>query len=83
MFTQYGLYSAFIGSFVYAVMGTSKDITLGPSAIMSLMTAAYGKSPIDKDPTYAVVLGFFVGIIQMFMWWIGFGELSFIRFISK
>ncbi|EDO34158.1 predicted protein, partial [Nematostella vectensis] len=32
---QYGLYSAFMGCFVYCVFGTSKDITLGPTAIMS------------------------------------------------
>ncbi|ESO02688.1 hypothetical protein HELRODRAFT_106819 [Helobdella robusta] len=77
---QYGLYSAFIGSFVYAVFGGSKDITLGPSAIMSILTATYGKNPIDKDPTYAVVLGFFTGIVQLIMWLVGFG--AFCDFIS-
>lgn len=34
---QYGLYASFIGCFIYCVMGTSKDITLGPTAIMSLI----------------------------------------------
>ncbi len=38
--TQYGLYSAFIGLFVYLVLGTAKDITLGPTAIMSLMVVS-------------------------------------------
>ena len=36
---QYGLYTAFMGCFIYAVFGTSKDITLGPTAILSLLTA--------------------------------------------
>ena len=35
---QYGLYSAFMGCFVYIVFGSSKDITIGPTAIMALMT---------------------------------------------
>eukprot|EP00039_Didymoeca_costata_P016445 m.296805 g.296805 ORF g.296805 m.296805 type:complete len:750 (-) comp16393_c8_seq6:1506-3755(-) len=33
----YGLYSAFMGVLVYTFMGTSKDITLGPTALMSLI----------------------------------------------
>ena len=36
---QYGLYTAFMGCFIYAVLGTSKDISLGPTAILSLLTA--------------------------------------------
>ena len=37
---QYGLYSAFMGCFVYMFFGTSKDVTLGPTAILSLLTDA-------------------------------------------
>lgn len=76
----YGLYSAFIGSFVYVLFGTSKDITLGPSAIMSLLTYSYGKSPIPNDPTFAIALGFYTGIVQMIMWFLGVGAL--LDFIS-
>ena len=35
---QYGLYSAFMGCFVYCIFGTSKVITIGPTSIMALMT---------------------------------------------
>ena len=35
---QYGLYSAFMGCFTYCVFGSAKDITIGPTAIMALMT---------------------------------------------
>ncbi|XP_038064470.1 sodium-independent sulfate anion transporter-like isoform X1 [Patiria miniata] len=69
----YGLYSAFVGSFMYCIFGMSKDITVGPTAIMSLLVADYGK-PLDdgsedalNDPTYAVLLAFFCGIIQIGM----------------
>ena len=34
---QYGLYSSFMGVFLYTLLGTSKDVTLGPTAIMSLI----------------------------------------------
>ena len=48
-------------------MGTSKDITLGPTAIMSLMTAAFGGSPLDGDASVSVVMTLFCGIAQFLM----------------
>ncbi|KAJ8362840.1 hypothetical protein SKAU_G00116710, partial [Synaphobranchus kaupii] len=60
---QYGLYSAFMGGFIYCIFGTSKDITLGPTAIMSLLCASY----IGHDPVYAVLLTFLCGVIQTSM----------------
>uniref|UniRef100_A0A8C2F274 Solute carrier family 26 member 11 n=1 Tax=Cyprinus carpio TaxID=7962 RepID=A0A8C2F274_CYPCA len=57
---QYGLYSAFMGGFIYCIFGTSKDITLGPTAIMSLLCSEY----IGGDPVFAVVLTLLCGIIQ-------------------
>lgn len=61
-----------MGSFVYAIFGTAKDVAVGPSAIVSILAAQYGtgRSPnnlIDpplRDPTYAIILAFFTGIIQ-------------------
>ncbi|XP_072044635.1 sodium-independent sulfate anion transporter-like [Amphiura filiformis] len=75
----YGLYSAFMGSFVYLFLGMSKDITVGPTAIMSLLVGQYGK-PIDEygevhDPTYAILLAFFCGIFQILM---GMTRLGFV-----
>ncbi|KAF9160597.1 hypothetical protein DFQ26_005360, partial [Actinomortierella ambigua] len=37
---QHGLYSAYIGAIFYCFMGTSKDLTIGPTAVISLITAA-------------------------------------------
>ncbi|XP_013414887.1 LOW QUALITY PROTEIN: sodium-independent sulfate anion transporter-like [Lingula anatina] len=78
---QYGLYSAFMGCFVYTFLGTSKDITMGPTAIMSLMTADFGQTEwLPHNATNAIILTFFAGIIQMIM---GFLHLGFIvQFIS-
>ena len=73
---QYGLYNAFVGSFLYCLLGSSKDVTLGPTAIMSLMVATYGRK---NDPNFAMALSFFSGLIQLVM---GLFSLGFIvRFI--
>lgn len=67
---QYGLYSAFMGCIIYCVFGTAKDITLGPTAIMSLMTAkfcVFQSEALYGDVTLAVLLTLFTGIIQLIM----------------
>ncbi|XP_061079076.1 sodium-independent sulfate anion transporter-like isoform X2 [Conger conger] len=58
---QYGLYSAFMGGFVYCIFGTAKDLALGPTGIMSLLCARH----VHHDPVYAVLLTFLCGIIQV------------------
>ncbi|XP_078612061.1 sodium-independent sulfate anion transporter-like isoform X2 [Branchiostoma floridae x Branchiostoma japonicum] len=60
---QYGLYSAFMGCFIYCLFGTSKDVTLGPTAIISLMTAEYAKG----EPTLAIALCLCAGLVQFAM----------------
>ncbi|XP_040845309.1 sodium-independent sulfate anion transporter, partial [Ochotona curzoniae] len=60
---QYGLYSAFTGCFVYFFLGTSRDVTLGPTAIMSLLVSLY----TFREPAYAVLLAFLSGCIQLAM----------------
>ncbi|XP_062845352.1 sodium-independent sulfate anion transporter [Trichomycterus rosablanca] len=73
---QYGLYSSFMGGFIYFMFGTSKDITLGPTAIMSLLCSFY----IGGDPVYAVILALLCGIIQVCMAFLKLGFL--LDFIS-
>ncbi|TMS23324.1 Sodium-independent sulfate anion transporter [Larimichthys crocea] len=60
---QYGLYSAFMGGFIYALLGTSKDVTLGPTAIMSLLCF----SVVGGHPHQAVLLSLLCGVIQAIM----------------
>ncbi|XP_053903362.1 sodium-independent sulfate anion transporter isoform X2 [Malaclemys terrapin pileata] len=60
---QYGLYSSFMGCFVYCLLGTAKDVTLGPTAIMSLLVSSYA----FHDPAYAILLTFLSGCIQLAM----------------
>lgn len=71
---QNGLYSAFFGSFVYILFGSAKDITLGPSALQSILTARFAASPIPGDATYAILLGFVGGLAQIAMSLLGLGK---------
>jgi sodium-independent sulfate anion transporter 11 len=41
MHFQYGLYSAYMGGFMYCLFGSSKHITVGPTAILSLLLTKY------------------------------------------
>ncbi|XP_043268446.1 sodium-independent sulfate anion transporter-like isoform X2 [Venturia canescens] len=57
---EYGLYSAFMASFVYILFGSCRNITIGPTAIMALMVqplvSKYG-------PDMAVLICFLKGCI--------------------
>jgi sodium-independent sulfate anion transporter 11 len=61
--SQYGLYSAFVGCFVYVLLGSTKDSAMGPSAVVSLLSATFATSPVANDATPAIALCFFVGLI--------------------
>ncbi|KAI8336109.1 sulfate transporter family-domain-containing protein [Chlamydoabsidia padenii] len=67
---QYGLYTAFVGLVVYCLFATSKDISIGPTAVMSLLvgqsithiTATY---PDISGPEIAVTLSLLTGVIAL------------------
>ncbi|KAI9019543.1 sulfate transporter family-domain-containing protein [Phycomyces nitens] len=71
---QFGLYSSFVGVMIYPLLGTSKDISIGTTAIMSLMVGQI-VAEIVQTPEYiqgiwtlssvAVTLAFFSGIITL------------------
>ena len=56
---------------MYFFLGTSKDVSVGPTAIVSLLVATYGKPLNDgsglNDPSYAVALGLFCGIVHFLL----------------
>ncbi|XP_012160443.1 sodium-independent sulfate anion transporter isoform X2 [Ceratitis capitata] len=72
---QYGLYSAFMGCFVYIFLGTCKDITIGPTAIMSIMVQA---NAYNAD--FAILSCFLVGCVILLMGILNLGVL--VQFIS-
>ncbi|XP_036322646.1 sodium-independent sulfate anion transporter [Rhagoletis pomonella] len=73
---QYGLYSAFMGCFIYIIFGTCKDVTVGPTAIISLMV----QTQVAGSADYAILLCFLSGIVVLLMGILNLGAL--VQFIS-
>ncbi len=67
----YGLYASTIPIILYALFGTSRQLAVGPVAMVSLLTAAGIGSLAGGDmQTYimlAIALAFFVGLIQFLL----------------
>ncbi|XKL60739.1 hypothetical protein PGB90_007796 [Kerria lacca] len=80
---QYGLYGSFLGAFMYIFFGTCKDVPMGPTAIISLLTyQSLHTVNIDPAmlPVYGTLLCLLCGIIQLFMGLAGLGII--IDFVS-
>ncbi|KAG5310771.1 S2611 protein, partial [Acromyrmex insinuator] len=73
---QYGLYSAFAGSFVYIFFGTCREVNIGPTALISLLTWTYASG----IPEYAALLCFLSGCITILLGILRLGFL--VEFIS-
>ena len=69
--SEYGLYSSFIGVLTYAFFATSKDVSIGPVAVMSLETGNIISSVMSKHgdlysaPEIATCLAFICGCIVL------------------
>ena len=63
---EFGLYSAFAGQLVYFMMGTAKDASVGPSALVSMVAGnvAARANPLYEqgDGTCATIMALFAGI---------------------
>jgi sodium-independent sulfate anion transporter 11 len=68
---QYGLYTAFIGSFTYVFFGTIKEVSIGPTSLMALLTFSYTEGlPVD----YVILLAFLAGCVEFLMGLLKLGE---------
>ena len=81
----YGLYAALVPQVVYAVMGTSRQLAVGPVAMDSLLVAA-GLSTVavagsDRYIELALLLALMMGTIQLLLGTFRLGFLA--HFISK
>ena len=81
----YGLYAALTPQIIYALLGTSRQLAVGPVAMDSLLVATgLGALSIDDPSQYilmAIFLAFLVGAIQLLM---GLFRMGFIiSFLSK
>lgn len=80
----YGLYSGFVPIFVYAIFGSSRQLAVGPVALVSLLVSNVLGSVADTSSELytelAILLALMVGILQCIMGLLRLGWL--IRFIS-
>jgi solute carrier family 26 (sodium-independent sulfate anion transporter), member 11 len=60
----YGLYSAFMGSIVYVFLGTVREVSIGPTSLMSIITVSY---TYEKPIEYVFIMTFICGCIEMLM----------------
>ena len=67
----YGLYASTLPLIIYALLGTSRQLAVGPVAMVSLLTATgVGTLAVGGTETYillAITLAFLVGLIQFLL----------------
>lgn len=82
---QYGLYAALFPQIIYALMGTSRQLAVGPVATDSLLVAAGIGALSINDPTLyiamAIFLAFYMGVIQLILGGLKLGFV--VNFLSK
>jgi len=81
----YGLYTAMIPQLIYAIFGTSRQLSVGPVAMDSLIVAA-GVSALaeigsDRFIEFAILLSLMMGVLQILFGVIRLGFL--VNFLSK
>lgn len=60
----YGLYSAFAGSIIYMLLGTVREVSIGPTSLMSIITVSY---TYEKPIEYVFIMTFVCGCVEMAM----------------
>src|SRR6056297_3976055 len=77
---EMGLYASILPLVVYALFGTSRTLSVGPVAVISLMTAtAVGKVAANGSADYAsaaVAMAMISGLMLIGMGLLRFGELA-------
>ena len=81
----FGLYAALIPQVIYAIMGTSRQLAIGPVAMDSLLIAsglgALSLTGINEYISMAIFLALFIGVIQVLLGFLKMGFL--VNFLSK
>ncbi|GMH17932.1 hypothetical protein Nepgr_019773 [Nepenthes gracilis] len=79
---QHGLYTSFVPPLIYAFMGSSRDMVIGPVAVVSLLIGSMAQNEYDskKDPEdylrLVLTATFFAGIIQAVLGCLRLGFLT-------
>eukprot|EP00053_Salpingoeca_punica_P016240 m.152168 g.152168 ORF g.152168 m.152168 type:complete len:739 (-) comp16914_c0_seq1:263-2479(-) len=67
--SKYGLYTAFVPVLVYVFMGTSRQLSVGPEAVVALLVGSVVTTDLDLETrvTYATVMALLLGILTLFL----------------
>lgn len=59
------------GSLIYVFFGTIREVSIGPTSLMALLTLQY---TADKPPEFAIILAFLAGCVELAMGILKLGE---------
>ena len=62
-----------MGLFAYTVFGSVKESSIGPTAVMALMTFSYAN---EGGPAYAALLAFLAGLLELVAGLLNLGKTS-------
>ena len=69
-----------MGFFAYVVFGSVKESSIGPTAIMAIMTFSYAN---EGGPEYAALLAFPAGALELLAGMLNLGKFSYIAIILE
>lgn len=69
-----------LGSLIYVFLGTVKEISIGPTSLMSLLTLQY---TMDKPPQFTIMLTFLAGCMELLMAILNLGTLFFCKIFPR
>jgi len=80
---QYGLYASFFPVMIGALMGSSRQLSTGPVAVVSLLTAAALGEIVTDPSSYAVYAALLALIVGLFQFSLGILRMGFVtNFVS-
>lgn len=62
---QYGLYSSLCGGFIYVIFGTIPELSIAPTALISLLTFSYTNNIGFDNIHAAILLCFLAGCVEL------------------
>ncbi|XP_045477388.1 sodium-independent sulfate anion transporter-like [Harmonia axyridis] len=74
---QYGLYTAFVGSFTYILFGSIKQVSIGPTSLLAMLSFTYLEG---YSVDFVIFLTFLAGCVELAMGLLNLGFL--VDFIS-
>lgn len=76
---QYGLYSSYIGCFLYVLLGSCRQVTIGPTAVMGLLIY---ETCGNNFPECTVLTAFYGGVFELLMAVLQLGETKKLAFLN-